>query len=190
MRFYRLEKKNYFKIFGSAGIKAIGLALMITMAIMIIAGYKFMIVSSGSMEPVLPVGSMIIVTPCEYDDLELGDIVTMDMSGIPLTHRVVGKMDFDGNIVEPDDPSYETSVWYTKGDNSDTLDGKLGDNIIGKVYESHCFTFTGTLVRYIKSNYVMLVILAIIMVVFVEVLHYLKGKLVEDDVECYEDEEE
>ena len=190
MRFYRLEKKNYFKIFGSAGLKAICIAIMVTMAIMMIAGYKFMIVSSGSMEPALPVGSLIIVTPCEYEDLQLGDIVTLDMGGVTLTHRVAGKKDFDGNVIKPDDPMYETSVWYTKGDNSDTLDAKIGNNIIGKVYESHCFTFTGILVRYIKSNYVMLIILAIIMVVFVEVLHYLKSKLIEDDVECYEDEEE
>ena len=89
-----------------------------------------MIVSSGSMEPVLPVGSMVIVTPCDYEDLKLGDIVTMDMNGITLTHRVAGKMDLEGNIVEPDDPMYEASTWYTKGDNSDTLDGKLGDNVI------------------------------------------------------------
>ena len=35
------------------------------------------VILSGSMEPTLPVGSLVIVTPCEYEDLVLNDIVTM-----------------------------------------------------------------------------------------------------------------
>lgn len=199
MRFYRLEKKNYFKIFGMASLKAIAYALLITMAVMIISGYKFMIVSSGSMEPTLPVGSLVIVTPCTYEELELGDIVTMNAGGVNLTHRIVGKYDAEGlterGYLLPEDDektngAYSNEYWWiTKGDNSDTLDGKLTKEIIGKVYDQHAFTWVGLIVRYVKANYIMIIALAVIMFVFIEVLNYLKDKLVEDDVECYEDEE-
>ena len=189
MRFYRLEKPNYFKDWAYAIVKSVGLGLLITVALMLICGYKFMIVSSGSMEPTLPVGSMVIVTPCDYEDLRLNDIVTMDANGIYLTHRVVGKMDSDNKIVNPGDEGYENAMWYTQGDNSDTIDGRLTKKVVGVVREQHCFTWVGDVVRYVKSNYMMLIILAVIFVVFIEVLNWLKGKMVEDDIECYENEE-
>lgn len=195
MKFYRLEKTNYFKVWTMAILKSLGLGLMLTIAIMIIFGYKFMIVSSGSMEPVMPVGSLIIVTPCDYEDLKLGDIVTMEGSGINLTHRIHGKVIDQGGewvIIDEDDPRYNSSeaIWYTKGDNTETVDGPLTKNIVGKVYENHIFKIVGVLVRYVKANYIMIIILAILLIGFVEVLNYLKGKLEIEDVECYENDEE
>ena len=195
MKFYRLEKTNYFKVWTMAILKSLGLGLMLTIAIMIIFGYKFMIVSSGSMEPVMPVGSLIIVTPCDYEDLKLGDIVTMEGSGINLTHRIHGKVIDQGGewvIIDEDDPRYNSSeaIWYTKGDNTETVDGPLTKNIVGKVYENNIFKIVGVLVRYVKANYIMIIILAILLIGFVEVLNYLKGKLEIEDVECYENDEE
>jgi signal peptidase I len=192
MRFYRLEKNNYFSDWAFAILKSVAISLLITIALMLCCGYKFMIISSGSMEPTLPVGSLVIVTPCKYEDLQLNDIVTMNAGGVNLTHRIVGKMDLNNKIVEPDSPEYESksSMWYTKGDNSDTIDGRLTKEIIGKVQPNHCFTWTGWLVTYVKANYVMIIVLAIILFVFVEVMNYLKGKLVVDDIECYDTEDE
>ncbi|MGN0960588.1 MAG: signal peptidase I [Christensenellales bacterium] len=193
MRFYRLEKTNYFKIWACAIFKAIALALIATVAIMLIAGYKFMIVSSGSMEPTLPVGSLVIVTPCEYEDLEYGDIVTMDAGGINLTHRIVGKYNASNpnSYLVPGDEGYEEEYyWVTKGDNSDTLDGKLTKNIVGKVYDSHAFSWVGLIVRYVRANYTMLIVLLIILAVFISVLEWLKNKMTPDDIECYDLEEE
>jgi len=193
MNFYRLEKKNYFKIWAFAILKSLGIALLLSVAVMVFCGYKFMIVISGSMEPTLPTGSLIIVTPCEYDDLELGDIVTMQGSGIYFTHRVAGKVSADTNeIIQPDDPRYEDGIWYTKGDNNQENDGDgpINKEVIGKVYEEHCFTFVGEIVRYVKANYKLIIAFGVILVVFVEVLHYLKSKLIQDDIECYETDEE
>lgn len=193
MKFYRLEKKNYFKYYAVALLKSIGIALFVTIALMLIAGYKFMIVSSGSMEPTLPVGSLVIVTPCEYEDLQLGDIVTFEGSGINFTHRIVGKKYDTGSgyiKVEPDDPRYESATWYTKGDANNNEDGPLNKNIVGKVYENHCFTFTGLVVRYVRANYIIVIVFTIILVAFIEVLKYLRDKLEPDDIECYENDEE
>lgn len=208
MRFYRLEKDNLFKKWGYAIFKSLALALVGTVIIMLIAGYKFMIVSSGSMEPTLPVGSLVIVTPCEYEDLREGDIVTMDASGINLTHRIVGKYngvigqvvqylslkdcyDEDGNVIQSLLDQYNAEeYWVTKGDNSDTVDGKLTRGIVGKVYDEHAFTWLGDVVRYVRANYQMLIVLLVLFGVFITVLEWLKNKMIPDDIECYEYEDD
>ena len=193
MNFYRLEKKNYWKYWGSAILKSVGIALLLVVALMVCCGYKFMIVISGSMEPTLPTGSLIIVTPCDYEDLELNDIVTMQGSGIYFTHRVVGKVDYvSEEILSPDDPRYETGIWYTRGDNNQQNDGDgpINKEVVGKVYEQHCFTWVGEMVRYVKANWKLLIAFGVILVVFVEVISYLKGQLETQDIECYETDED
>lgn len=189
MKFYRLEKTNYFKVWSFAIIKSLLLSVLISIALLVVCGYKFMIVSSGSMEPTLPVGSLVVVTPCDYEDLQLGDIVTMDTGVSYLTHRVFGKK-IGSEVIEPDDPRYNDpeARWFTKGDNSDTLDGAINNKVVGRV--DHCFKSVGVVVRYVKSNYMLLIIFGVILVVFVEVLNYLKNKMEDDDIECYENDEE
>ena len=195
MRFYRLEKPKYFKIWTYAIFKAIAIALILTVLAMMAAGYKFMIVSSGSMTPTLPLGSLVIVTPCEYEELECGDIVTMDAGGIYLTHRIVGKYDAKntaerGYLVEGEAGYDDQHWWVTKGDASDTIDGPLTDNIVGKVYENHAFGWVGDCVRYIRANYQMLIILLILFGAFVTVMDWLKSKMVLDDIEVYDSDDE
>lgn len=193
MNFYRLEKKNYWKYWGGAILKSFAIALLLSIAVMVCCGYKFMIVISGSMEPTLPTGSLIIVTPCEYKDLELNDIVTMQGSGIYFTHRVVGKVDDRTNeILQPDDPRYEQGRWYTKGDNNQQNDGDgpINKEVIGKVYEEHCFTWVGEIVRYVKANWMLVIAFGVILIVFIEVISYLKGQLETQDIECYDADEE
>lgn len=197
MRFYRLEKPNYFKTWSYAILKALAIALIVTVLTMIVAGYKFMIVSSGSMTPTLPLGSLVIVTPCEYEDLECGDIVTMNAGGVFLTHRIVGKYDANnisskGYLTADEFPEeYEKQYWWvTKGDASDTIDGPLDDEIIGKVYDTHAFGWVGDCVRYIRANYQMLIIMLVLLGAFVTVMDWLKGKMVIDDIEVYETEDD
>lgn len=198
MRFYRLEKQNLWKQWGGAVLKSIGIALAVTILLALIMGYKFMIVSSGSMAPTLPVGSLVMVTPCEYEDLELGDIVTMNKGGTYLTHRVVGKKDINNRILANpgeegfDEEAYSRGIWYTQGDYVGAqADAKVDNNeIIGKVYEAHCFTIVGEIVMYVKANYKLLIVFFIILAVFMYVMKFLKDKLAEDDVECYENDEE
>jgi len=193
MRFYRLEKENYFKKWSFAILKSLLISIMLMIILMLVMGYEFMIVVSSSMEPTLPVGSLVLITPCEYEDLENGDIVTMDKNGINLTHRVVGKgsMTKDGVVYyEEDDPRYESAVWCTKGDNSDTHDGEITDPVIGIVYEEHSSEFLGAMVRYIKNNKTIVIIYVVLFVVCYEVANWLKGKMTLEDIECYDWEEE
>ncbi len=214
MRFFRLEKTNYFKRFALATLRGLLVGLMVTIALMLIMGYKFMIVSSTSMEPTLPVGSMVIVTPIKYEDIHTGDIVTMDLNGIYLTHRIMGKVKVvdDTEIFVTDDKTSEyyneenynlywndpTCRWFTRGDASNISSNPLdnrdpthnADRTIGRVEERHCFTWLGDFVRYAKANYVVLVVFGILVIVAVETALYLRKRLLKDDIECYETEEE
>lgn len=197
MRFYRLEKDSFFKDIWSKLFRAFGFSLLIAIILATILGYKFMIVSSGSMEPKLPVGSLIMSTPTDYEDLELGDIVTMNKGGIYLTHRIEGKRDYNGKILPlPGEEGFsqeawDNGFWYTQGDNSNTPDGILSEQeLIGIVYEEHCHTWLGDIVMYIKANTVMLIIYSIILVAFIWVIFWVKDNLNPDDIECYENDEE
>lgn len=197
MRFYRLEKDSFFKGFWSRLFKVFGYSLLISIIFATILGYKFMIVSSGSMEPKLPVGSLIMVTPTEYDELELGDIVTMNKGGIYLTHRIVGKRDSKNNILAlPGETGYSeeawnNAFWYTQGDNSNTPDGILSEEeVIGVVDEAHCFTWLGDVVMYVKANVQMLIIYGILLIAFVWVIFWVKDHMYPDDIECYDNDEE
>lgn len=83
------------------------------------------IVLSGSMEPSIKTGSVVIVKPA--DRYEVGDIVTFgkdDRDNIPTTHRII-----DMHII-----SGETR-FVTKGDANDDRDGReiTEKSIIGKV---------------------------------------------------------
>ncbi|MBE5738810.1 MAG: signal peptidase I [Clostridiales bacterium] len=197
MRFYRLEKEGIFTGFLSKLVRVFGYALLISIIFATILGYKFMIVSSGSMEPKLPVGSLVMVTPTDYEDLELGDIVTMNKGGVYLTHRIVGKKDHNNNIVALpgtegfSQEAWDNAIWYTQGDNSNTADGYLSyEELVGVVEEAHCFTWLGDVVMYVKANTTMLIIYGILLIGFVSVLFWVKDKMYPDDIECYDSDDE
>lgn len=77
-------------------------------------GYKEMAVLSGSMEPTIPVGSLVYVKPVEASELEAGDVCTYYLSDGEtfVTHRVMSI-----------DPDAQTLV--TQGDANDTPDGDI-----------------------------------------------------------------
>ena len=76
--------------------------------------YRTYAVQTGSMEPVMPVGSMVVVTPVEASDLEVGDIITFTPPGHGdelVTHRIVAKRS-----------AGSAPVLLTKGDANDVRD--------------------------------------------------------------------
>lgn len=86
-------------------------------------GYKSMAVISGSMEPNIPVGSIVYVKDAGFDDFKVGDIMSYQISGSTMvTHRV-----------ESIDKKSRSIV--TKGDANDTVDSSpvKESQIVGKV---------------------------------------------------------
>lgn len=56
-------------------------------------GIEILAVTSGSMEPAIPAGSVVYAQPAAFADLQVGDIITfhLEKSGTKVTHRVVEK---------------------------------------------------------------------------------------------------
>lgn len=105
-------------------IAVIALFLIASM-IPITGNYKIMIVQSGSMEPAIKMGSIVIIKPIE--DYKINDIITFGpntKTKPSITHRI-----YDIKVVG-DQP-----VYITKGDINNAPDQKeiTGKEIIGKV---------------------------------------------------------
>lgn len=84
-------------------------------------------VLSGSMEPNIPVGSLIYVQDKNPADLKAGDVITyMASEKTVVTHRIVE--------VVPDENDPSVLRFRTKGDANNTEDGGLvhSNNILGK----------------------------------------------------------
>jgi signal peptidase I len=76
--------------------------------------YKALVVYSGSMEPTIPVGSVVILTPVQAADVKQGDVITFqrpDNKSELVTHRVIA--------VESGPNGQQ---WITKGDANTTAD--------------------------------------------------------------------
>ena len=113
-------------------LKAIGVVLMVfviaaclSLVIPKIAGYDAYVVVSGSMEPSIPVGSIVYSKPTEPETLVEGEVIVFKVPArgeTPITHRVV-----------INDPLTRTIT--TKGDANENMDANPVpyDNVVGKV---------------------------------------------------------
>jgi signal peptidase len=72
-------------------------------------GYQNFVIYSGSMEPTVKVGSLLLTRPADVEDLQVGDVITYRSPGnhTTLTHRIVSIRQEDGDW-----------VFKTKGDAS------------------------------------------------------------------------
>ena len=95
-----------------------------------IGGFSMFRVATGSMEPELPVGTLLVTRETPISSIQIGDIVTFrskqtGMLGVIITHRVVGiHEDMNGEL-----------YLETKGDANQYADGYFADetNLIGRV---------------------------------------------------------
>lgn len=100
--------------------------LLIISTLPITGNYKAMTVISGSMEPAIKIGSVVVVKPSE--DYQIGEIVSYGKFGknnSPITHR----------IVEITNPDGEEKIFRTQGDANDGPDQSAitKEQILGKV---------------------------------------------------------
>lgn len=89
-------------------------------------GYRAYNILSGSMEPELSIGDLVVVKAVPAEELQNGDIVTYyptDQQGATVTHRVITTMLKDGQV-----------IIETQGDAADQPDPLIyGDSVIGVV---------------------------------------------------------
>lgn len=137
-------------------------ALLLIVSVLPITGnYELMVVQSGSMEPAIKMGSLIIVKP--YDDYEIGDIVTfgdVTKNKTPITHRIHDIKVNEGKI-----------LYITKGDANEDPDGKevLNREVIGKSLFS--IPYLGYVVNFAKKplGFALIIIIPAVVIIFDEV---------------------
>ncbi len=118
----KIFKVIYYIFIGAIALIAI---LLIVSAFPITGNYKVLTVLSGSMEPKLKTGSIVVVKPAA--DYKIGDVITfgpMSKTKAPITHRIY-EIKVEGS--EP--------IYITKGDVNDAPDTReiSKKEIIGKV---------------------------------------------------------
>lgn len=118
----------------------ITLAAALLLAVPSYLGWKQMMVLTGSMEPEIPVGSMVYIEETQPESLQEGDIITFSQKdGDVVTHRVVRNRSVEGELVTKGDANAEEDV-----------DSVPYDRVIGKV--SLTVPAAGDVLGYIASD--------------------------------------
>ncbi|MGN0489631.1 MAG: signal peptidase I [Ruminococcus sp.] len=150
-----------------------------------IFGYSVFRVSSGSMEPELQIGDVILMRECEPMELKIGDIVTYkgvygEMAGKAVTHRVVKE------------PFKNGDDYYiqTKGDASQVKDYDVNiKNVMGKLEMK--LPFLSWLYGIFVTPFGLLIIIALIIAAFFnEIINFfraLAGDIPEENRESVQD---
>lgn len=73
-------------------------------------GYEIYNVISGSMEPAIPVGSVIYVARTEPADIQEGDVIAFLSGGSIVTHRVMSNRITEGEFVTKGDANAEEDM--------------------------------------------------------------------------------
>ena len=131
------------------------LAAAAVLLVPMLLGYKEMAVLSGSMEPTIPVGSLVYVKPVEATDLQVGDVCTYYLSDGEtfVTHRVMS--------INP-----ENQTLVTQGDANDSPDGDIPFSQVYGRAEFH-LPYLGIAIQNIRTSVGIMTICGVIMLVIV-----------------------
>lgn len=115
--------KKIANILSTLLIALLVIALAAVLISKLVFGVEMKAVLTGSMEPELSVGSLLIIKPAEYEKIEVGDDITYvrDKNLTLVTHRVIKKDD-------------ETQKITTQGIANNSPDNPTSfENVVGKV---------------------------------------------------------
>ena len=174
----KIGKIGYYAFLGFLGLVAFAIAASV---LPITGNYKILVVLSGSMEPAIKIGSVVIVKP--VSEYNVGDIITfgpVTRTKTPTTHRIVDVAAQTGNL-----------VYVTKGDANDDPDGRsvTEKDVIGKVLFS--VPYFGFIVDFAKKPLGFALIIGVPAVViigdelrkiFVETRKIIKKKKMQNEV--------
>jgi signal peptidase len=145
-----MEVRETMKILG----KVLGLITLICYLLILailfvaapmVAGYKPVVVLTGSMAPTYPVGSVIYYKATPYSAIAVGDVVTFqigDDAHTVVTHRVAAKDDAAQTLT-------------TKGDANATPDSTpTAFNSVKGVAMAYHVPFAGFFIQYVQNFYV------------------------------------
>ena len=159
----KILKSVYYTFFGLIILVAI---LLVISVFPITGNIKFLVVQSGSMEPAIHTGSIVIIKPA--DTYKIGEVITFGTftkTKSPITHRI-----YDIKVIEGV-PSY-----ITKGDANNTPDAGevLNKDVLGKVVIS--VPYLGYAVDFAKKpiGFALIIIIPAAIIIFDEVKKVIK----------------
>jgi len=139
------------------------LAFLGTIAIFLVAstlnlpnGYKLYTVQSGSMQPAIAIGSLVVSQPAtEY---KVGEVITFKNAAVPVTHRI---------------QEIKNSVYTTKGDANDSSDSRpvQPNEILGKIVFSLPWLGLPVAVAKTQAGFILLIVIPATIIVYSEILN-------------------
>jgi len=113
--------------------------VVLFVAIAALSGWQVDTVLSGSMEPAIPVGGVVVICPVSPDEVQAGDVITFRSGGYLVTHRVTA-------VVEG-----SPTRFVTRGDANEDVDAVQveAEDVVGRV----CCTlpFLGYLAAFVRT---------------------------------------
>jgi signal peptidase len=144
-----------------------------------IFGHYVFIVLSGSMEPSIHTGGVVIVKPVEAEEIAVGDTITFSGfagSKALTTHRVVEVTQDEAN----------GPVFLTKGDANEDPDPNMipAENVVGKAVGS--VPLLGYFMKFVQTKQGLMTFILVPAVLFIvyEVINYLRKRGAKDDVKA------
>ena len=118
-------------------------------------GYKTFNIISGSMEPEIKINDVVITREAKDEELKEGDIITYNIDGNIVTHRIIKKELIDGQL-----------KYTTKGDRNDVSDiDKITLDQIEGIYAGK-IPGIGWIFSLLKNKAVFITVLIILVVCF------------------------
>ena len=145
-----------------------------------IGGFRVFTIITGSMEPELQVGDVILVQEKTFEDLKLKDVITYESKGhgtdgMIITHRII---DIDN----------ATKKIITKGDANDIEDPAIDSSqVFGKV--TYKFTLISLLTKLVRNKYgfYFLIFVPLVLVIFLEIADFVTQPKEEEEEEIKEE---
>lgn len=120
-------------------------------------GIKTFVIISGSMEPSLEIGDIVVIKKVDEEDLKEGDVISFRNGESIITHRI-NKIIVDKNGIK----QYET-----KGDNNNISDKSFVkyEEIEGKLFSK--IPYAGKMVLLLKNKLIIIIILIIFYIMYI-----------------------
>ena len=137
-----------------AAVLAVLLALALAGILAPAFGWRLDVVQSGSMSPAIQVGDLVITSPCEPEDIRVGDVICFRSGGTLVCHRVIA---VDGS----------DQAFSTKGDANEDPDPVpvAHDDVVGRATAG--VPLLGYVVSFLRGPFgcALMVLLAVLILV-------------------------
>jgi signal peptidase len=146
----------------------IGIATIITIFLLFyrpvsLAGdTRYEPVFSGSMEPAIPVGGIVVIKPVDPETLKIGDIICFKLTEpTSITHRIINIT--DQGFITKGDANEDPDQWIVKK-----------ENVIGKVILT--VPFVGYLGYFVRTpiGFILLIIIPASIIIILEIRNIMK----------------